>query len=67
MKHSLTREYIEVLITDFDDIWHKYNFQKNRIFLLIVDVEGVEITLKVGDAEHISSNISKTTEDTIFL
>mgnify|MGYP004577290855 CR=1 FL=1 len=39
-----------------------------RVFLLaVVNVEGVKTTLKVGNAEHILSNISEMIEDTVFL
>ena len=58
---------------DFDKISHKCNFRKNisHVFFFlsaIIDVEGVKTTLKViRGSEHISSNISEITEDTVFV
>ena len=49
--------FIEVWITDFDEIWHECNFQKNiwPVFfffqLAIVDVEGVKTDLKIRGYE----------------
>ena len=68
--YSLTRER-----TDFDEIWHKCSFRKNiwHVFLFfksaIIDVEGVETTLKVASPEHkyFVKNISKMTGDTVFV
>ena len=67
----LTREHIQLGITNFDEIWHERSFRKNirpLIFLsAMVNVEGVKTTLKVGGVKHILSNISEMNEDIVFV
>ena len=71
MAVPLTREHIDVGITDFDKICYDCSFQKNirPVFFLsaMVDVEGVKTTLKVGGVKHISLNISEIIEDIVFV